>query len=110
MRTQRKALPIAAARSAARVREVWLAPEADAVLDRLWRDGQEQLVGRIEDAIDLIAGGDKLARRHRLSSSGAPEGLWLIAVRTGDRTWVIVWSEVSPGRAKVHGISTTRAF
>ncbi len=90
--------------------EVRLAQEADAVLDRLWQDGQEQLVERLEDAIDLIAEGDKLARRHRLSSANVPGGLWLIAVRYQGQTWAIVWSETRPGPAKVHAIAETDAF
>lgn len=90
--------------------EVRLAVEADAALDRLWQDGKSALVEQLEDAIDLIAAGDRRARQHRLSSPDLPEGVWLIAVRHGGQTWVIVWSEISPGTAKVHGISATEAF
>lgn len=90
--------------------EVRLAKEADATLDRLWRDGQTQLVERLEDAIDLIVEGDKLARQHRLSSSDVPGGLWLVAVRHQGRTWAVVWSEPRSGFAKVHAIAETDAF
>jgi hypothetical protein len=90
--------------------EVRLATEVDAVLDRLWREGQEILVERLEDAIDFISVGDRRARQHRLTSSDLPDGVWLITVHHGEQTWVIVWSEVSPGLAKVHGISATEAF
>lgn len=90
--------------------EVRIAAQADATLDRLWRDGQESLVEQLEDAIDSIASGDRRSRLHRLTSPQLPDGVWLIAVRHGGQTWVLVWSEVSPGIAKVHSISTTDAF
>lgn len=92
------------------MRDVRLAAEADATLDGLWRDGQEALVEQLEDAIDFIADGDRRARQHRLTSPGLPDGVWLIAVRHAGQTWMIVWSEISPGLAKVHGISATEAI
>jgi hypothetical protein len=92
------------------VREVRLAPEADAVLNRLWSDGHASPVERLEDAIDLIAEGDPLARQHRLTSSELPEGLWLIVVRHQGQTWVIVWGETAAGAAKVHAVSRTAVF
>lgn len=87
-----------------------LSAEADAILEQLWRDGQEELVEHLEDAIDLIAAGDRRARQHRLNSPSLPDGLWLIAVRHHGQTWVIVWNETSEGFAKVHGISYTDVF
>ena len=90
--------------------EVRLAADVDATLHRLWREGRESLVEAFEDAIDSIVAGDRQARRHRLSSPRLPDGVWFISVRHGEQTRAIVWSEISPGLAKVHGISTTDAF
>ncbi len=87
-----------------------LAAEADAVLERLWQDGQETLVAHLEDAIDLIVTGDRRARQHRLTSPAVPTGAWLITVRHAGQTWVIIWSEIAQGLAKVHGISTSTTF
>jgi hypothetical protein len=65
-----------------------LDPGPEAELDRLEKTGREDLLERIEDAIDALAGdpGSKSSRKRAFRG-----GTFGITVRDRDDDWLIVW-------------------
>ena len=81
---------------------------ATTILDQLWEQGREQLLEKIDEVVDWIAAGDARARRHRLDASVLVHGfVWAIRVTDQGQDWLILWSEVDPGTAKIHAVSQT---
>ena len=81
---------------------------ATTILDQLWEQGREQLLEKIDEVVDWIAAGDARARRHRLDAPVLVHGfVWAIRVTDQGQDWLILWSEVDPGTAKIHAVSQT---